>query len=154
MRKRAQKAFILAVGVTIVLSAGCQEEEISGTRKTRLIASENIRLSKEIEKRDEKIQKLEKLHAEQIERQEELLTECLAQKETLEGKLQQNLRELVDSVLAVVMEKNVELRGENESLRAQIEQLKTKLAEGEGDQEDTEDKKAKASDVTIPVIIR
>ncbi len=132
MKREVQKTLIPVISLVLICVAGCQEQEVSGTKKSRLIAAENIRLSKAIEERDRRIEKLEKLQQEQIERQEELLAECVTQKETLQKQLQQNIREQVDSVLAVVMEKNAELHSENESLKAQIEELKTKLAEDEG----------------------
>ena len=113
------KTFVLAAGtVVIMLIAGCEKENAPDTKRSRLIATENIRLKKELEQRDKEIKK-----------QEKLLEKCLQERDTWKAKAQQNIQEQVDSVLTVVMEKNVELRKENEGLKAQIEKLKAELEE-------------------------
>jgi len=125
MKRPTQKAFVLAVGIVVVIAliAGCDEEQNlsstkSAVKKHQIIAAENIRLQKELERRDEEIKK-----------QEKLLEKCLKEKNTWKEKAQQNIQKQVDSILTVVMEKNKELREENESLKAQIEKLKAELEE-------------------------
>lgn len=121
MKRRAWKTFVLAAGtVVIMLIAGCEKENAPDTKRSRLIATENIRLKEELEQRDEEIKK-----------QEKLLEKCLQERNTWKAKAQQNIQEQVDSVLTVVMEKNKELRKENEGLKAQIEKLKAELEEAE-----------------------
>jgi len=129
MKEPIQKIFILAIGVAIVSSAGCQEQGLSSEKKSRLIAAENVQLKKEIEQHDKEIEKLKKLHDEEIERQEELLTRCLQEKESWKQKAQQNIKEQVDSVLAAVVDDNAKLREEIKNLKAQIEKLKTEAPE-------------------------
>ena len=124
MKRRAQKAFVLAAGIVVImLIAGCDEEQNlsstkSAVKKHQLIAAENMRLTKELEQRDEEIKK-----------QEKLLEKCLKEKNAWKERAQQNIKEQVDSVLTVVMEKIEELRKENEGLKAQIEKLKAELEE-------------------------
>lgn len=124
MKGPAQKAFVLAVGIVVImLIAGCDEEQNlpstkSAVKKHQLIAAENMRLEKELKQRDK-----------QTEKQKELLEKCLQEKNAWKEKAQQNIRKQVDSILTVVMEKNEELRKENESLKAQIEKLKAELEE-------------------------
>ena len=120
MKRPAQKAFLLAVGIVLItLIAGCEEEaNLPDTKRSRLIAAENMRLKKDLERRDK-----------EIERQKELLEKCLQEKNTWKEKAQQNIRKQVDSILTAVMEKNVELHKENEGLKAQIEKLKAELEE-------------------------
>lgn len=124
MKRPAQKAFVLAVGiVAIALIAGCEEEQNlsstkSAVKKHQIIAAENMRLKEELERRDK-----------EIEKQKELLEKCLEEKNAWKVKAQKNIQKQVDSVLTVVMEKNEELRKENEKLKAQIEKLKTELEE-------------------------
>jgi len=121
MKRPAQKAFVLAVCIVVMLIAGCEEEEnLSNPKKSRLIAAENMQLKKDLERRDK-----------EIERQKELLEKCLQEKNTWKEKARQNIQEQVDSIFTAVMEKNKELRKENESLKAQIEKLKAELEEAE-----------------------
>ena len=124
MKRPAQKAFLLAVGIVVItLIAGCDEEQNlsstkSAVKKHQLIAAENMRLKKDLERRGK-----------EIERQKGLLEKCLQEKNAWKEKAQQSIRKQVDSVLTVVMEKNEELHKENESLKAQIENLKAELEE-------------------------
>jgi len=121
MKRRAWKTFVLAAGtVVIMLIAGCEKENAPDTKRSRLIATENIRLKEELEQRDEEIKK-----------QEKLLEKCLQERDTWKAKAQQNIQEQVDKVLAGVMEEYTKLRKENEGLKAQIEKLKAELEEAE-----------------------
>lgn len=121
MKRRAWKTFVLAAGtVVIMLIAGCEKENAPDTKRSRLIATENIRLKKELEQRDKEIKK-----------QEKLLEKCLQERDTWKAKAQQNIQEQVDKVLAGVMEEYTKLRKENEGLKAQIEKLKAELEEAE-----------------------
>jgi len=123
------KIFLFVIGVAVALSAGCQEEELIGAKKSRVIAAENIQLKKDLEQRDQEIEKLKKLHDKQAKQQEELLTKCLQEKETWKQKAQQNIKEQVDSVLTAVVDDNAKLREEIKNLKSQIEKLKKELDE-------------------------
>ena len=118
MKGRAKKAFVLAVGIVVMLIASCEEENLPDAKRSRLIAAENMRLTKALKQRDK-----------EIERQKELLEKCLQEKNSWKAKAQQNIQKQVDSIFTAVMEKNKELRKENESLKAQIEKLKAELEE-------------------------
>ncbi|MHC4461092.1 MAG: hypothetical protein ACYS6W_04195 [Planctomycetota bacterium] len=123
MKRPAQKAFLLAVGIVLItLIAGCEEEEknLPDTKRSRLIAAENMRLEKALKQRDN-----------EIESQKELLEKCLKDKNAWKKKSQQNVQEQVDRVLTVVMETNQKLREENEKLKVQIEQLEKELEEAQ-----------------------
>jgi DNA repair exonuclease SbcCD ATPase subunit len=135
MKRPAQKAFVLAVGIVVItLIAGCDEEQNlsstkSAVKKHQLIAAENMRLTKELERRDKEIKRQKELHNNKIEQQQELLEKCLQEKNAWKKSAQQNIQEQVDKVLAGVMEELVKLRDENNGLKAQIEQLKAELEE-------------------------
>ncbi len=119
MKRSAQKVFVLAIGVIMfMLIAGCEEQNISNTKKGRLVAVENIRLKKELEQRDK-----------EIEKQEKLLEKCLQEKILLEEKVRKGIRDQVNDILGVVIEESAKLRQENKKLKTQIEQLKKELAE-------------------------
>ena len=132
MKRRAWKTFVLAAGtVVIMLIAGCEKENAPDTKRSRLIAAENMRLKEELKQRDTEIERLKELHNKEIKKQEKLLEKCLQEKNTWKEKAQQNIEEQVDKVLAGVMEEYTKLREENKGLKAQIEQLKAELEEAE-----------------------
>ena len=107
MKRQNQKAVILTVGVVIMLIAGCSEQNISKSeiRKSRLIAVENKRLGREIEK------------------QKELLAKCLEEKKALEEQLQKSGKGRMIDLLEAVTEKNLKLHQTIKKLKAQVEQL-------------------------------
>jgi len=81
MKGTAQKVLILAVGtIVFVLIAGCQEQELTDAKKSRLVAAEDIELKKELEKRSR-----------EIKRQEELLTKCQEEKKLRQEKADENI---------------------------------------------------------------
>jgi len=123
MKEPIQKIFILVIGVAIALGAGCQEQGLPSGKKCRLIAAENVQLKKELEQCDKEIERLKKLHDEEIKQQEDLLTKCLQEKETWKQKAQQNIKEQVDSVLAAVVDENTKLREEIKNLKAELDEL-------------------------------
>ena len=64
MKKSFQKVVILAVGIVVMLIAGCDEEQNlsstkSAVKKHQLIATENMRLKKELERRDTEIGRMQ-----------------------------------------------------------------------------------------------
>ena len=124
MKRLTQKALVLATGVVIMVGVGCQESEAPSTKRARLIASENMQLKKQLEQRDSQIEKLKNEHGKQIKQLEEQIAKCLEQKQSLQKRLQENVQERVDEVLATVVEENAQLRQEISKLKAQIEELK------------------------------
>ena len=108
MKRWTQKAVILAVGVVIMLTAGCEKE--------KPLANENMQLKEQLEQRDK-----------EIEKQKELLAGCLRGKkdllEDLSGKPQEKFGSMVNGMLKNVSEENIRLREENAKLKTQIEQL-------------------------------
>jgi DNA repair exonuclease SbcCD ATPase subunit len=124
MKIRISKTVLLAAGITIImLSAGCQEEELQSDKKNRVIAAENIQLKKEIKKRDEKIERLKKQHEKKLQQQEELLDKYAKQKEALEKQLQKGVKNQIDDVLTNLIEENAKLRDEINRLEAELEEL-------------------------------
>ncbi len=124
MKIRISKTVLLAAGVTIImLSAGCQEEELQSDKKNRVIAAENIQLKKEIKKRDETIERLKKQHEKQTQQQKELLEKYIKQKEALEKQLLQGVENQMDEVLAAVIEENAKLQDEVKKLEAELDKL-------------------------------
>ncbi|UCG59309.1 MAG: hypothetical protein JSU70_07320 [Phycisphaerales bacterium] len=124
MSKPIRRVFVLLVSIVAVIIAGCQEEELPSTKKTRLIVAENIRLKKDLASREKEIERLNTLHARQIKRQQEELAKCVQQKEALEARLQQNIKKQVSGVLTSVLDENAKMREEITALKAQIEKLR------------------------------
>ena len=120
MRKPIHTTLVLTTGVVfvIMLLAGCQEENLPDTRKSRLIADENKQLKQQLARRDR-----------EIEKQKELLERCLEEKKNLKDMLQGQVKDLLSPALEKVSRERNELRKENEEFRAQIEELKKQLDE-------------------------
>ncbi len=114
---------VLLCSFALMLTGGCESQEQTSFKKNRTIAAENIELRKELDRRNKEIKTLKKQYSEKIDEQREQLRKCLQEKEELKQKSRQNVREQVSSVLDTVMEENKNLRQENASLKAQIEQL-------------------------------
>ena len=133
MKGMVHKIFIWAVAVIVVtLVASCQESSTSGptdAKKSRLIASENLELKKELAGRDKEIARLKELHSKEIKRQEELLAKCQEEKEYWKKKSEENVEKQIAEVSTAVMELNAKLQEENENLKAQIDKLMAGLAE-------------------------
>jgi len=135
MKRPAKMVFILAVGIVVLIIAGCEEVNLLAVRKSRLIVLENEQLKGQLEKRKEKNEQQKELFEKELEEQKEdlekkikkqkrLLDNCLKRKETLEKQTREVIQERMDSVFKGVMEENVKLRRENKDLKAEIKQLR------------------------------
>jgi len=98
--------------ILIALTAGCKDQNLSNTKKTRLIAVENNQLRKDLAQRDK-----------EIEGQKELLVKCEQEKKDIEGQVQNTINEL-SAANFQDFEKITKLEEENNDLKAQIESLK------------------------------
>jgi chromosome segregation ATPase len=105
MKKPAQKAFILVVGIVIMLVAGCEEQ----------MAGEKIQLKEQLEQRDR-----------EIENRKALLEKCLREKRASEQQAHKDLEELAGSSLQD-FEDILKLREENEELKTRVEQLEEEV---------------------------
>ncbi len=123
MKRAVQKMFVLTVCVVVMSIAGCGEQEPPSVKKSRLLAVENMQLTKELGQRNKEIERLKELHNKESKKQEKLLAKCVQEKESWKQKARQNVRNQVKGVFDAVMEQNVKLREENEKLKAQIEKL-------------------------------
>ena len=132
MKGITQKMVVLAVGaIVVMLIASCQESATGGptdAKQSRVIAAENMGLRKELEGCRKQIERLKDLHSKELKRQEELLAKCEEEKGLLAKKADENIKEQVGDVSAVLLEENTKLREENENLKAQVEKLKADLA--------------------------
>ena len=120
MKKRVQKTVVLAVGLVlaIMLITGCEEQSVSSSRMSKLIAAENIELKEDINQRDAT-----------IEQQKKQLEKCLQEKKIMTTQLKANSEDLMGKVFENFGRDNAKLRAENRELKAQIEKLEKELAE-------------------------
>ena len=118
MKKTVYKIVVLlcAASFAITLLAGCEEQGLADTRKTRLIAVENLQLKEQLKQSNQTIQQ-----------QKEELEECQKEKTFWKKHSQEGSQDLMDLSYQHFAKENVELRRENEDLKAQIEQLKEKI---------------------------
>ena len=123
MKTAVRKIFVLAVGLIVILFAGCAQPEQSSEKMSRLISVENAKLKKELELRNREIESLTKLRNQQSKKQDKLLADCIKEKESWKKKAQQNVRNQVKGVFDAVMEQNAKLLEENEKLKAEIKKL-------------------------------
>lgn len=107
MKRRTQKAVILAVGVVIMLTAGCEKENP--------LAKENMQLKEQLEQRDK-----------EIEKQKELLVKCQQEKKVWAEQIPESMKGMTDSALKD-LEEIGRLREGNAKLKVQIEQLETHI---------------------------
>jgi hypothetical protein len=123
MKRPVQKVFILtAIAVLVFMSiAGCDQQG-AANKKSRLIATENMQLKKDLQQRDKELQE-----------QKLLLEKCLAEKRTLKKRSLDDTKDLFDKTFNKIVEKTKKLHEENKNLKLQIEELKkaTKGAEGQ-----------------------
>ena len=110
MKKFAKRNIISGISVVLFLViAGCQEQNISNPKQSRLVAAENMQLKKDLVKKDKTI--LEK---------EKQLEKCLNEKEALQSK-----PSVGDTLTKFLFEETVRLQRENEELESKISQLES-----------------------------
>lgn len=129
MKSPVSRVLLLAVGVVlgIMLITGCEEEEnltnaqsdtTPDSKQSRLIAVENAKLKAQIEQ-------MQKSHSSEMEKQKKLLDTCLREKKSLEDVSKKGLESYMKDFLGPLAEENAKLREENQTLKAQLEKLKT-----------------------------
>lgn len=124
MRRPAVKTIVLAVSILLVVALfyGCKEQTPEDTksilRKSRLIATENTQLKKELATSKEKIEKLKG----QIEEHQE-------RAKRLEEAVRKSSEELVGTVFMGLAEDSLELTADNAELKAENEKLETEIEE-------------------------
>ena len=115
-----------------------QDKEIEALRKntkrTRLIAAENIELKKELDQLNKQIEDVTKKHAGEMKQSQASLAECRKKTENCEKAREEDIAKNVEEMLAVVMERTAALSVENEALKAEITALKAQLKK-QGDAE-------------------
>jgi hypothetical protein len=123
MKVSAKKTLVIVAGIAVIMIIGCGPQQPPNVKKARAMAAKNIELRKELDLRNKEIETLKVQHGKELTEQKKLLADCLKEKETLQNKSRQNVRDQVKGVLGSVLEENKKLRDENTKLKAQIEEL-------------------------------
>ena len=105
--KKSVLVFVVVFVLSLILNAGCQEEEqnLSNDKRSRLIAAENLELKQELEK---------------------CRTELKKQKQLFQSSQKEEKKQSQD-ILVQAMNLNSKLRKENKELKAQLNELKKQL---------------------------
>ena len=131
MERTVRKEFILAVGICLiaVLIAGCEEQNLSITKKNKLIAYENKQLKEQMAQREKEfggqIAQLEK----KIEEQSRLLKECRQREKIPEGRFREELDTTVSKMMDIFGEATEQLKQKNDQLKARVEELQGQVSE-------------------------
>jgi len=120
MERTVRKEFILAVGICLiaVLIAGCEEQNLSTAKESKLIAYENRQLKEQLAQQEKK-----------IEEQGRLLEECQQRREVLEESFKDELDVRVGELLEVFAQLDKQLNEENNELKAQVKELQAQVSE-------------------------
>jgi hypothetical protein len=116
MQKRTVLSLIVVV-IAMGLLWGCEKEGLSGARKDRLIALENMELKKELKERED-----------EIAEQKELLAGCIEEKEAFEKLRKQNIESIIGDLFESLTEENMRLVEENQELTARMAELEEQLS--------------------------
>jgi len=115
MKRVLQKELAMVISMAvIILIIGCEEQNLAGTKKCRLLAAENIQLKTQLDERDKK-----------IEKQKEQLEKYQQEKQTLKEATYQINPEFMEFIVS----ENARMLKENEALKAEVERLKKELEE-------------------------
>jgi cell shape-determining protein MreC len=124
MKRQVKGIIITAFAVLIAMvDAGCYHQQSQGTKRTKLIATENMRLKKELTELEKEIKRLKQLHQEQLIEKQNHLNQCQKEKQAWQQKAQENIQDQVTGVLDVIMNDIRKLRQENEKLMAMLERI-------------------------------
>ena len=124
MRTPRYKAIILVSALALICTAGCNKAQTPSGKKCRLVAAENIDLKKQITQKDRQIDDLKARYTVRVKLEQSKLAECQKKVEDCKTELGEKLDKKVADVLAATMEEIVKLRTENETLKAQLAELK------------------------------
>ena len=119
MERTVRKEFILAVGICLiaVLIAGCEEQNLSTAKESKLIAYENRQLKEQLAQQEKK-----------VEEQGRLLEECQQRREVLEESFEDELDVRVGELLEVFAQLTKQLNEENNELKAQVKELQAQVS--------------------------
>ncbi|MFC1677307.1 hypothetical protein ACFL3G_09640 [Planctomycetota bacterium] len=121
MKNTTKPAIILTVTILFILSiVGCEEErQLTTSKKTRLIANENMNLKEQLQGRDIQIKELQA----QLQMQKDLLEKCQQKYNSLRSQKQREGEELMKMLLMTADTEKQGLKNQIKSLKEKIKQL-------------------------------
>lgn len=120
MKNNTMFSLLLAVFMlTVVFTAGCEEETKFSDKRAMLVGSENLQLKDQIKQKDAEIKVLNK-------RIEELKGDIIRAQEKGKADVKQTMKAVVDimGIFRDTTQKAMRLEAENAQLKMQIEQMK------------------------------
>jgi len=134
MRQALLKGFaVLLFANLIALIAGCEEANQSDVKKHRLIAAENkqlqAQLQAETQRRDKEIQKLKDQLAQSEKERQDYQLKTEKERQDCEQVVENAIKERIEGVLSAAMDEASKVNEENERLKAEIKQLKSKKSQ-------------------------
>jgi FtsZ-binding cell division protein ZapB len=123
------KLFILIVGIIIILTAGCMQQEPISVKMSRLVAAENLKLKEDLRQRDWEIKSLKEVHQQRVDDLEKTISEYKEQIRTWQEESRRNLRKQVEDVADNVIARNSILQKEIEALKEENKRLQKELEE-------------------------
>jgi len=128
MKRPAKMVFILAVGIVVLIIAGCGEQNLLVIRKSRLILNENEQLKGQLEKCKEENEQQKELFKRELEKQKEKLEKKIEQQKELSKRELEKQKEKLEKKIEQQKELSKrELEKRKEHFKKKIEQQKELL---------------------------
>ena len=127
MKELVLKHFILIIGIIIVLTAGCVQQDPMSVKMSRIVAAENLKLKEDLRQRDLEIESLNEIHQQQIDKLEKTIAEYKEKVRTWQEESRQNVRKQVEDVVDNLVARNSILQREIEALKEENKRLQKEL---------------------------
>ncbi len=114
----------MLVGLLLVWTAGCQQNQDPDARQGRLAVAESAQLRKDLASCQARMEALKDEYDRQLERKEAQLATARKLSEDLRQELREGIASRVNAVTAKVVDENARLRREIDDLRAELAKLK------------------------------
>ena len=124
MKSTTKLTIVFSITILIVLSiVGCEEQQqLPSSKRTRIIANENITLKEQLNDRDTQIQTLQG----QLKTQKNLLEKCRQKNKSLKAQRQKEGEELMMQILMSADTEKQDLKNQVKTLKEKIKQLEAK----------------------------
>ena len=129
MKAPTLRFFVLIIGIIIVLTVGCAQQEPMSVKMSRVVATENLKLKEDLRQRDWEIQNLKEANQQKVDELEKTIAEYKEQIRTWQEESRRNVRKQVEDVADNVVARNSILQREIEALKEENKRLQKELDE-------------------------
>ena len=129
MKAPTLRFFVLIIGIIIVLTVGCAQQEPMSVKMSRVVAAENLKLKEDLRQRDWEIQNLKEANQQKVDELEKTIAEYKEQIRTWQEESRRNVRKQVEDVADNVVARNSILQREIEALKEENKRLQKELDE-------------------------